>query len=90
MADKKVFGELTSKNLEVGDIVEWSRWNSSKNQFDNHYGVLLDIENKIRSNRLVSVSKVLPLNDDLIEKEFFTLSLRLVSKGSDNINTKDD
>jgi hypothetical protein len=100
---KEAFGELLSKTLEIGDIVEWSTWNSGTKKFDNHYGVLLEIKNEIKSNRLVSISKVLPLNesqtgfaysskltDEQVEKEFFTLSLRLVSKGGPDIETKED
>jgi hypothetical protein len=87
---KEAFGELLSKTLEIGDIVEWSTWNSGTKKFDNHYGVLLEIKNEIKSNRLVSISKVLPLNESQTEKEFFTLSLRLVSKGGPDIETKED
>jgi ribosomal protein L19 len=90
MAEKDAFGELSSKELEVGDIVEWRRWNSNEDRFDSHYGVLLEIKNRIKSNRLVSVSRVIPLHDETIEKEFFTLSLKLVSRGSNNIDVKED
>lgn len=90
MAKKEAFGELSSNYLEVGDIVEWKKWNSDEERFDTHYGVLLEIQNRIRSNRLVSVSRVIPLHDDPNEKEFFTLSLTLVSRGSNNIDVKED
>ena len=90
MVKNDAFGELSSKELEVGDIVEWRRWNAQTDEFDSHYGILLEIENQIKSNRLVSVSKVIPLHDDKVEMEFFTLSLKLVSRGSNNIDAKED
>ena len=43
----------------------------------------------IRSNRLVSVCKVLPLSGDRSEVEHFTLSLRLVSKTGELENVRD-
>jgi len=87
MTDEKLsFGQIHSKDFTVGDLVEWSTWNSKKERWDRHYGVLLTIENEIRSNRLVSISKVMPLNYPDVGLEFFTMSLRLVSHG-ENINT---
>tara|TARA_R110000824_G_scaffold92217_10_gene223938 strand:+ start:2834 stop:3112 length:279 start_codon:yes stop_codon:yes gene_type:complete len=79
MIEKDKFGELLSHNLSVGDIVEWSKWNSKKNDWGTHYGIIISVKNEIRSNRLVSISRVLPLNNVNNEIEFFTLSLRLIS-----------
>jgi len=79
MVEKSVFGETHSKEFAVGDIVEWSTWNSADDEWQLHYGILLTIENEIRSNRLVSISKVMPLHSPTTELEFFTMSLRLVS-----------
>jgi hypothetical protein len=74
------FGELMAKELSIGDIVEWSKWNEEKNDWDINYGMITDIKNEIKSNRLVSVSKVLPFQgSNKSEIEFFTLSLRLIS-----------
>ena len=73
------FGETTAENLSIGDIVEWTKWNVEKNNWDMYYGIITSIKNEIKSNRLVSISKVLPLDGRGFEKEFFTLSLRLVS-----------
>ena len=73
------FGDAYSKDFSVGDIVEWSKWNTEDEKWQLHYGILLTIENEIRSNRLVSISKVMPLHSPGIELEFFTMSLRLVS-----------
>tara|TARA_R100000008_G_C3549481_1_gene149523 strand:+ start:664 stop:915 length:252 start_codon:yes stop_codon:yes gene_type:complete len=79
MNEKDAFGENTSKDLKIGDIVEWSTWDSDEEEWLCHYGVLVELKNEIRSNRLVSISKVLPINAQDIELEFFTLSLRRVS-----------
>jgi hypothetical protein len=79
MTEKDKFGELISDDLSVGDIVEWSKWNSEKNEWDMHYGIITSVKNEIKSNRLVSISRVLPLNNISNEIEFFTLSLRLIS-----------
>jgi hypothetical protein len=81
MADKKVFGGDHSKEFEVGDLVEWSTWSSKLEKWVHHYGILLKINNEIRSNRLVSISKVMPVNSTDTELEFFTMSLRPALKG---------
>ena len=73
------FGEESAKTIRVGDIVEWSKWNTREENWDLHYGLITGVKNEIRSNRMVSVSKVLPFNGVKHEIEFFTLSLRLVS-----------
>ena len=79
MNERPAFGDNFSDNFDVGDIVEWSRWNSEKNGWDMHYGIIIKVKNEIKSNRLVSISRVIPINDINRELEFFTLSLRLVS-----------
>ena len=79
MNEGSKFGEEAAKSLGVGDIVEWSKWNLQEEEWNLHYGLVTSIKNEIRSNRLVSVSKVLPIGGDHQEIEFFTLSLRLVS-----------
>ncbi len=81
MDEKNIFGETGSSSLSIGDIVEWSRWNPTKSDWDMNYGIITNIDNEIRSNRLVSICKVLPLNEPSNEMEFFTLSLRLISSG---------
>ena len=82
MDEKNAFGELHSKNFVIGDIVEWSSWCDYKEKWIQNYGVITEIKNEMRHNRLVSVSKVLPVNSN-IEMEHFTMSLRLVSKIKD-------
>ena len=79
MDEKSAFGELHSKNFVVGDIVEWSSWDGFAETWVQNYGVITEIKNEMRHNRLVSVSKVLPVNSNT-EVEHFTMSLRLVSK----------
>ena len=79
MNERRKLGEESAKAFGIGDIIEWSKWNPEKESWDLHYGLITGIKNEIRSNRLVSVSKVLPFNGNKQEIEFFTLSLRLVS-----------
>jgi hypothetical protein len=86
MDENKSFGHIHSKEFNVGDIVEWSKWDSTLEKWECHYGILLTINNEIRSNRLVSISTVMPMNFPNDELEFFTMSLRLISHG-ENINT---
>jgi|TARA_Y100000310_G_C20328673_1_gene644198 hypothetical protein len=83
MHEKDSFGEIHSKNFNIGDIVEWTSWDPEIEDWKRHYGILLTIENEIRSNRMVSVSKVMSLQSPAAEMEFFTMSLRVVSFGED-------
>lgn len=81
MGERPVFGELSAEGLEVGDIVEWRKWCYKKRDWTPHYGVITNIKNEIKGNRMVSISIVMPLsNSSQIEVEFFTPSLKLVSK----------
>jgi len=88
MDERPSFGELSSEALEVGDLVEWSTWNSDEDCWHYNYGIITEIKNEIRTNRMVSISKVMPMNGDHIELEHFSLSLRLVSRSQEN--TYDD
>ena len=83
MIKKEIFGDVASKEFEIGDIVEWNTWNDVTNEWDSHYGVLLDIGNKVISNRVVSISKVMPINETHVEREFFTATLKLINKTKD-------
>jgi len=89
MKKKPDFGEISSDEFNIGNIVEWSIWNGAEEEWNLKYGVVTDLKNEIRGNRLVSVSKVVPLNEPSVEIEFFTLSLRLISRGSDINNEKE-
>ena len=80
MKKKPEFGEISSEEFNIGELVEWSIWNTIQEEWSLKYGIVSDIKNEIRGNRLVSVSKVIPLNESSTEIEFFTLSLRLVSR----------
>lgn len=80
------FGEIASDAFEIGDIVEWTTWNRKLIEWESHYGILVSLKNEIRSNRLVSISKVMPLNGYGPEMEFFTLSLKLVSRSKEEIS----
>ena len=86
MDEKENFGDLSSKKFTVGDIVEWTTWNSEIENYDSNYGILIKIENKVKSNRIISISTVMPINEPSNEIELFTLSLKLVdSKSKNNI-----
>jgi len=80
MEAKEHFGSLTDGDLQVGDIVEWSNWNKKKGDWISKYGIILEITSELKANRLISVSKVVPIEEPSIEKRFFTFSLRLVSR----------
>jgi len=88
MKEENDFGTLSAENLQIGDIVEWSRWDNKKNDWEVHYGIVLEVKNELRGNRLVSVSKVIPINGDQAELDFFTMSLRLVSRSEDPVKEK--
>tara|TARA_R110000824_G_scaffold190034_2_gene371431 strand:+ start:670 stop:936 length:267 start_codon:yes stop_codon:yes gene_type:complete len=88
MKEKLNFGELSAASLDIGDIVEWSSWVHKDNYWQINYGIISNIENKIRTGRLVSVATVIPINGPGAEIEFFTASLRLVSKTNNENKTK--
>ena len=74
------FGELSSQDLMSGDIVEWQTWDSEQSLWTSNYGIVIEIKNEIKSSRLISVSKVMPVSGPKVELEFFTMSLKLVSR----------
>ena len=80
MDKKEDFGSLVSKDFKIGDIVEWSTWNSDEHQWNYLYGVITRLVNQIKSNRVFSIATVLPLSGSRVELELFTMSLRLVSR----------
>ena len=79
MIKKDNFGEISSKEFEVGDMVEWTTWNKENSIWSSNYGIIIKIENQIKSNRLVSISTVKPINEVYSEIELFTISLRAIS-----------
>ena len=87
MKEKDNFGSISSQDLSIGDIVEWSSWSELHHDWEYNYGIITEIKNEIRSNRLVSISSVTPLQGKKGELELFSLSLRLVSKtGKENVD----
>jgi hypothetical protein len=82
MEQKKEFGSSNAETLHVGDIVAWSKWSEEINDWVENMGVLVSIQNQVRSNRFVSISTVVPLEDNTKELTFFTITLRLVSQTS--------
>ena len=86
MNEKDIFGELTAKIFDIGDIVEWSTWDRNVDDWHSHYGIVIEIKNEIRSGRLVSISTVKPVNNATSEIDFFTASLKLVSKSNSTEN----
>ena len=82
MEQKKEFGSSNAETLHVGDIVAWSKWSEEINDWIEYMGVLVSIQNEIRRNRFVSISTVVPLDDNTKELTFFTFTLRLVSQTS--------
>ena len=80
MDEKEAFGQLTAEDFEPGDIVEWNVWDSNLEQWNANYGIIVKTETRIQSNRVVSISKVIPINGPQIEREFFTLTLKIVNK----------
>lgn len=81
MDEKPSFGELSAEELKIGDIVEWSKWLQEINDWEAHYGIIMEIKNEIKGNRMVSISVVVPLAGTKTEMEFFTPSLKLISRG---------
>jgi len=82
MNEKVPFGEISANDLKVGDIVEWSNWDPEIDDWGPNYGVIMEIKNEIKGNRMISVSIVVPVVGPITEMEFFTPSLRLVSRAN--------
>jgi hypothetical protein len=79
MEEKSNFGELASKDIKIGDIVAWSKWNQEESEWKQLLGVVLEVKNTILSNRMVCITVVMPLKEPKIPLELFTFSLKLVS-----------
>ena len=82
MKQEKEFGHSTAETLQVGDIVSWSKWSEELHDWVEYFGVLVNIQNEVHSGRFVSVSRVIPLDDNNNEVSFFTFTLKLVSQTS--------
>jgi hypothetical protein len=81
MIETENFGELVAKNIKVGDLVSWNKWNCDNSDWDTRLGVVLEVSNTILGNRMVCVSLIMPLKGPQIPVELFTFSLNLVSSG---------
>tara|TARA_B100000212_G_scaffold340346_1_gene320713 strand:- start:1983 stop:2252 length:270 start_codon:yes stop_codon:yes gene_type:complete len=82
MNEKQQFGEIAAQEFNIGDIVQWTTWDKIEEIWNINYGVLIKLENMIKSNRMVSIATVKPLNEQFEEKELFTLSLKLVKSST--------
>ena len=82
MIEKQQFGEITAQEFSIGDIVQWTTWDKIEEIWNINYGILIKLENMIKSNRMVSIATVKPLNEQFEEKELFTLSLKLVKSST--------
>jgi hypothetical protein len=87
MDEKETFGSQSSHDFAVGDIVEWRTWDSVHEEWSPHYGILIETQNEFRSNRLVSISKVVSLENPGPELEFFTVTLRKLSSSESSGST---
>tara|TARA_R110000744_G_scaffold288002_1_gene399095 strand:+ start:1544 stop:1822 length:279 start_codon:yes stop_codon:yes gene_type:complete len=82
MIKKDNFGDIAAKIFEIGDIVEWTTWCDKEVNWISSYGIIIKIENQIKSNRLVSISTIKPINETYNEIELFTISLKKISEQS--------
>jgi len=82
MIDTKPFGSICSDVLYPGDIVKWSVWNKELHIHEKRYGVVVKIQNKMRANRLVSISEVYVYDREKIE-DFYTLGLEKVEQNEE-------
>tara|TARA_R110000765_G_scaffold264395_1_gene363932 strand:+ start:468 stop:728 length:261 start_codon:yes stop_codon:yes gene_type:complete len=83
MDRKDNFGSLLGQDFNIGDIVEWTTFDKIQQEWLTNYGIITTINKEITSGRLISVSKVVPINGIQPEIKFFTASLKLVSRTSD-------
>ena len=82
MEKKEAFGNLTAKYIDPGDLVQWSKWDDMTKNYDEKIGIVISVSEQVKGNRMVSIARVVPVLDPRTELNFFTMSLKLVSKGS--------
>tara|TARA_Y100001938_G_scaffold118135_1_gene163186 strand:+ start:7402 stop:7680 length:279 start_codon:yes stop_codon:yes gene_type:complete len=80
--NKNVFGNIAASNIDPGDLVQWTKWDEHSKNYDEKFGIVISINEEVRGSRMVSVAHVVPLVNPRKKLEFFTLSLKLISKGS--------
>jgi|TARA_B100000886_G_C20397840_1_gene481206 hypothetical protein len=79
MDNKGPFGSGIAEEFEIGDIVEWSKWDIDLEEWVSSYGILVSMENKVVADRLISISTIKPLNEkDNKLLELFTIYLKRV------------
>ena len=80
MTEKETFGSLSANKYDVGDIVGWTTWDITEEDWILNYGILIGLDKRFFSNRLISVATVKSINEPHEIKELFTISLKLVNK----------
>jgi len=81
MDKKRNFGEISSKNIKIGDIISWAKWDREEMCWKKHLGVVLELQNTEMSHRMVHTALIMPLKEPKIPTEMLTFSLNLVSSG---------
>ena len=85
MDEKGPFGSGLAKDFEIGDIVEWSKWDIEAEEWASSFGILISLDNKVVADRVVSIATVKPLNsDDSKLIELFTIYLNGVITNKKN------
>lgn len=83
-----IFGELTSKKFDIGDIVWWPELKMMGKLYtpekEKKFGIISRIEIVFRSNRKVVVAKVIEMGTTN-EKDILIVCLNLVSKVNNKI-----
>lgn len=86
MDEKGPFGAGFEEDFEIGDIVEWSKWDTETEDWVSNFGILVSIDSKVVSDRVVSISTVKPLNSiDNKLIELFTIYLKPVIGSKKNV-----
>ena len=86
MDKKEPFGAGIAEDFEIGDIVEWSKWDQTLEKWISNIGILISIDNKVSSDRIISVATVKPINEKenkLIE--LFTMNLKSLTINKKNL-----
>ena len=79
MEKKEPFGQMYAKRFDVGDLVEWSEWDTQYNQYQKTVGILTGLSIESVSGRLVSMAHITDINKSKIYK-VFTINLKVLSK----------
>tara|TARA_R100001086_G_scaffold234604_1_gene156949 strand:- start:63 stop:323 length:261 start_codon:yes stop_codon:yes gene_type:complete len=85
MDKKGPFGSTVAEDFEIGDIVEWSTWDTILEKWTSNIGILISIDNKVSSDRIISVATVKPINEkDNKLIELFTMNLKALTINKKN------